>query len=87
MFFDRSHRDRNGTEWSLLIPATLRQAIIIGALSGYTTFSSFRVQTINLLRDHEVLLATANTTGSLFGCLIATWLGIIVGSFINQRML
>lgn len=76
-----------GPNGSLLIPLTLRQAIIIGALGGYTTFSSFSLQTIHLLRDHEFLLATANAAGSLFGCLLATWLGIIVGSFINQRVL
>ena len=56
----------------------LRAGILIGVLGGYTTFSSFSIETFNLIEQGAVLKAAANMATSLFVCLGATWLGVIL---------
>ena len=70
-FYDRS-----------LVPPTLRTVVFIGLLGGFTTFSSYGLQTITLLRDGEVLLALANIAASNILCLILVWLGYILAKVI-----
>lgn len=60
----------------MLVPTAARQFLMIGLMGGFTTFSSFSLQTLELLRDGEVLLATLNATASLALCLLAAWLGL-----------
>ncbi len=57
----------------------LRIFLTIGILGGFTTFSSFSYETIALLRDTEFLRAFINVAASVFGCLAATVLGMILG--------
>lgn len=59
--------------------AVWRAAVLIGVLGGFTTFSSFSIETFNLIEQGEVLKALANVTLSVVLCLSATWLGVIVG--------
>lgn len=61
-----------------------RQFLMYGICGGYTTFSSFSIQTLNLMRDGQRMLAAANVVGSVVACLVAVWLGAIVAEFINQ---
>jgi CrcB protein len=61
-----------------------RQFFMTGLCGGYTTFSSFSLQTLNLARDGEWLQAGANTVGSVVACLVAVWLGHLAASYINQ---
>ena len=68
----------------LLMSVTARQFIMLGVLGGYTTFSSFSLQTLNLARDGEWLYAGANVVLSVFLCLLAVWLGDIVARMINR---
>ncbi|MCE9520599.1 MAG: fluoride efflux transporter CrcB [Verrucomicrobia bacterium] len=63
----------------------MQQAITIGALGGYTTFSSFSLQTINLLSTGHFLYATLNVVLSVILCLLACWLGLILAGFANAR--
>ncbi|MBV9703397.1 MAG: fluoride efflux transporter CrcB, partial [Methylobacteriaceae bacterium] len=49
-----------GAEGRLLVSGTVRQFVMIGICGGYTTFSSFSLQTLNLMRDREWLFAGAN---------------------------
>jgi len=56
----------------------LRAGILIGVLGGYTTFSSFSIETFNLIEQGAVLKAAANMATSLLVCLGATWLGVIL---------
>jgi CrcB protein len=58
---------------------SLRVFLTIGILGGFTTFSSFSYETIELFRDAEVLRAILNITASVLGCLAATTLGIFIG--------
>lgn len=58
-----------------LINPTLRTVVLIGLLGGFTTFSSFGLQTFTLLRDGEVGLALFNIAISNSGGLLMVWVG------------
>jgi fluoride exporter len=58
--------------------AVLRAGILIGALGGFTTFSSFSIETFNLIEQGAVLKAVLNMAGSLVLCVGATWIGVIL---------
>jgi CrcB protein len=61
-----------------------RQFFMTGIFGGYTTFSSFSLQTLNLARDGEWLRAGGNVVGSVLCCLIAVWLGHLAAAYFNQ---
>jgi fluoride exporter len=52
-----------------------RHFFMTGVLGGFTTFSSFSLQTMGLMREGEWLRAGGNVAGSVLLCLIAVWLG------------
>ncbi len=54
----------------------LRAALMVGALGGYTTFSSYSLETLNLLRDGKWLQAASYAVGSVALGLLAVWLGM-----------
>jgi CrcB protein len=60
------------------------QFVMIGICGGYTTFSSFSWQTLNLIRDREWLYAGGNILLSVVLCMIAVWLGWMLGSTFNS---
>ena len=68
----------------LLMRVTARQFVMLGVLGGYTTFSSFSLQTLNLARDGEWVYASANVVLSVILCLLAVWLGQVVARMINR---
>lgn len=57
----------------------LRSLLLIGLLGGYTTFSSFSIETLNLFENGAPLAGVANILLSVVLCLAATWLGVIGG--------
>jgi len=57
----------------------LRAGILIGLLGGFTTFSSFSIETFNLIEQGAWARAVANMTGSLLLCVSATWVGVLLG--------
>jgi CrcB protein len=65
-------------EGRFLMSPRLRQFFIIGMCGGYTTFSSFSLQTLDLARDGDWFKASLNTLLSLVCCLTAVWLGRIL---------
>ncbi len=66
-------------EERFILYPSLRIFLAIGILGGFTTFSSFSFETVALLRDGEVLYASANVFLSVVTCLGGTWLGFSLG--------
>jgi CrcB protein len=58
-----------------ILPAELRIAILIGLLGGFTTFSSFGLETWRLLEAGQAPVALANAAGSVVSCLAAVAVG------------
>jgi CrcB protein len=71
-----------GGAW--MAPSRFRSFFIAGVCGGYTTFSSFSLQTLRLAQDREYLYAGMNIALSLFLCLAAVWLGHVAAAWINQ---
>lgn len=59
-----------------------RAFVFIGILGGFTTFSSFGNDTINLLRDGETFNALANIGANVIVGLLLVWLGRMVSYWI-----
>ena len=62
----------------------VRVFVMVGICGGYTTFSSFSLQTLVLLRDGDMTRASLNVVASVLFCLIGVWLGAAAGAAINQ---
>lgn len=61
-----------------------RQFVMIGIFGGYTTFSSFSLQTLMLAQGGEWLRAGGNVGLTVVCCLVAVWLGHIAAASVNQ---
>ncbi len=57
----------------------LKPLLLVGFLGGYTTFSSFSLETWRLLESGNHLGAICNIALSLILCLFAVWLGLCLG--------
>jgi CrcB protein len=60
-----------------------RQFFMYGVCGGYTTFSSFSLQTLELLQGGEWFKAGANAVLSVALCLVAAWIGFVAGMAVN----
>jgi CrcB protein len=60
-----------------------RHFFMTGVLGGFTTFSSFSLQTLGLMREGEWLRAGGNVAGSVGLCLIAVWLGHLAATVLS----
>lgn len=56
-----------------------RAGIVIGLLGAFTTFSTFSIETLNLIEQRELLRAVANIVLSVLLCLAAAALGLLAG--------
>jgi CrcB protein len=68
----------------LLAAPDVRAFLMIGILGGFTTFSSFSLETLNLVRDGEWLFAVANVVLSVVLCLVAVWLGYVAAATLSR---
>jgi CrcB protein len=73
-----------GPDGRLLVAPDLRQFLLVGICGGYTTFSSFSLQTLNLVRAGDMLGATGNVVISVVACMVAVWIGAVAGQAFNQ---
>ena len=73
-----------GPDGRLLVAPEWRLFWLVGICGGYTTFSSFSLQTLNLAQDGDWLRAGLNVAGSVVLCLLGVWLGYAAGLLINR---
>jgi len=73
-----------GADSRLGASAEARQFFMIGVLGGYTTFSTFSLQTLHLVREGGLVAAGANVVGSVVLCLMGVYLGFVLGAWLNQ---
>lgn len=55
---------------------TLRVALLAGFLGGFTTFSSFSFESVQLIQEGQAVLAMVYVVASVVSCLLALWLGL-----------
>ena len=58
------------------LPETLRLFLAVGFLGGFTTFSSFSMESLLLLRGDSFFYAFSNLAGNMLLGLLAVWLGM-----------
>jgi fluoride exporter len=64
-----------GPDGRLYVPPLGRQFVMTGFCGGYTTFSSFSLQTLTLVQTGHMLRGGANVVVSLVLCLVGVWVG------------
>ena len=73
-----------GEHWEVRPPG--RIFFMIGICGGYTTFSSFSLQTLELARSGDWLKAGGNVLASVVLCLVAVWLGHVLAMVLNNSL-
>ena len=58
---------------------TWRAALLVGLLGAFTTFSTFSMETLNLIEEGEMIKAMLNVALSVVLCLFAAWIGVLAG--------
>jgi CrcB protein len=74
----------SSAEGRLLLSPLTRNFITIGILGGYTTFSSFSLQTLTLAQSGQRWEAAGNVLVSVVLCLAGVWLGSALAGTLNQ---
>jgi len=72
-----------GPDGRVLAPGDVRQFVMVGVCGGYTTFSSFSLQTLTLAQDGAFVRAGLNVGASVVLCLIAVWIGWAAAASLN----
>jgi CrcB protein len=67
------------TEW---MTPTARLALTTGVMGGFTTYSTFSYETMRLLQEGAYGIAGLNVVGTVAGCLMASFLGHLVGQLL-----
>ena len=57
----------------------LRAALLVGLLGAFTTFSTFSIETLNLIEQADYMKALLNMVVSVAACVLAAWLGLTLG--------
>ena len=65
-----------------LVQPNVRLFLTVGILGGFTTFSTFSYETIEMFRGGNISFGLMNILGSIVLCLGATWAGSIAGKLL-----
>jgi len=60
-----------------LFSPNLRYFLAVGFCASFTTYSTFSWETFRYIQDGNLSLAFGNIALTLFGCLAATWAGLL----------
>ena len=74
-----------GPDSPFAAPPLVRQFVSIGVLGGFTTFSSFSLQTLNLMAEGEWWAAGGYVVLSVVVCLALTWAGMMLAAVFLPR--
>ncbi len=66
----------------LAVPPAWRAALLVGLLGAFTTFSTFSIETFNLIEEGALLAALVNVLLSVVLCLLGAWLGVWLGRMV-----
>ncbi len=66
----------------IAIDTQMRLLLLVGFLGGYTTFSSFSMDTLNLIEAGRYISAIGYTLGSVLLCLVSIWAGVLLGKLL-----
>ena len=55
-----------------------RAFLLVGLLGAFTTFSTFSIETLNLMQQALYVRALANVLLSVLACVTAAWLGVLL---------
>jgi len=72
-----------GPDARLIVSPDIRQFVMAGFCGGFTTFSSFSLQTLDLMRNRDFAEAGANVFLSVALCMLGVWLGYVAASLLN----
>lgn len=63
----------------------VRLLLITGVLGGFTTYSAFSVETLQLMQDGHLTKAGLNIGITLVSCILAVWAGYLVADYVHDR--
>jgi len=75
----------SGPDGRLLVAPNTRLFVMTGICGGFTTFSTFSLETLRLLQDRQYAAAASNISASIALCLLGVWAGHQLALYLNQR--
>ena len=72
-----------GATMELVAAGDVRLFLVTGILGGFTTYSAFNQETVQMLRGGAWGMAFANMAGTLFGCLVAGFAGVALARWMR----